>query len=171
MRRVEWPNMWNRLWSELPGPDRQASIDTELIESFLAVGRSTLKLEADRAANARTSWDTVYRSVTWVVRWAWLTVNYGTLKRSVSMKFSIAEGSQILDLVYSAWRCGLPTACLYVGRIAPKTAFRGFFQDSPRDALAGPEVHVQATMWAELFESSPASRRGIRFRSWIRFTS
>jgi len=87
------------------------------------------------------------------------------------MKFSYAEGKQILDLGCIRWMRIADALALTWRRIAPRDAFVAFSR-LPRGRTLWPRSTRAATLWANIILKVARRAAGhYRFRSWIAFTS
>jgi len=92
-----------------------------------------------------TSWDTVYRSVQWVVKWGLNRREFGNIEAIGVDEIAFRRGHKYLTLVYQvdAGRRRL----LYVAKDRTENSFRGFFQALPETTLKNLKF-ICSDMWS-----------------------
>ncbi|MEO1994541.1 MAG: ISL3 family transposase [Planctomycetaceae bacterium] len=91
-----------------------------------------------------TSWDTVYRSIRWVVRWGIANQDIGTVEAIGIDEIQYRRGHRYLTLVHQS-----DEGCrrlLYVARDRTEESLRGFFGTMPEATVQGLQ-YVCSDMW------------------------
>jgi len=92
------------------------------------------------------SWDTVYRSVEWVVRWGLVHRVIGNIEAIGVDEIAYRRGHKYLTLVYQ-----IDAGCrrlLYVARDRTEESLRGFFSTIPASAVEG-LMFICTDMWRQ----------------------
>lgn len=142
MRRVECPTC-GIVVERVPWTDgkHQSTLSYRI---FLAGWAKHLSWK-QTAAMLGTSWDTVYRSVTWVVRWGLVNRELRDIEAIGVDEIQYRRGHKYLTLVYQ-----VDADCrrlLYVAKDRTEDSFRGFFKILPETTLAGLK-YTCSDMWA-----------------------
>ena len=91
-----------------------------------------------------TSWDTVFSSIRWVVRWGIVNQEVGTVEAIGIDEIQYRRGHRYLTLVYQ-----IDANCrrlLYVARDRTEESLRGFFESMPDTTVQGLQ-YVCSDMW------------------------
>jgi transposase len=143
MRRVDCPHCGVKV-EKVPWADGKHR-STFSYRIFLATWARRLSWK-ETATIFRTSWDTVFRAVEWVVRWGLAHREAGDIEAIGVDEIAYRRGHKYLTLVYQ-----IDAGCrrlLYVARDRTEESLRGFFRTIPRQAVAGLRF-VCTDMWRQ----------------------
>lgn len=143
MRRVDCPRCGVTV-EEVPWADgKQRS--TYSFRIFLASWAKRLSWK-ETASIFRTSWDTVFRAVEWVVRWGVVHREIGDIEAVGVDEIAYRRGHKYLTLVYQ-----IDANCrrlLYVARDRTEESLRGFFSTIPKKSIEGLK-YICTDMWRQ----------------------
>lgn len=141
MRRVDCPDCGVRV-EKVPWADGKHQ-STFSYRVFLAAWAKRLSWK-ETAAIFGTSWDTVFRSVDWVVRWGLVHRKVGEIKAIGVDEIQYRRGHRYLTLVYQ-----IDADCrrlLYVAKDRTEQSLRGFFRCVPESSVKSLQF-VCTDMW------------------------
>ena len=141
MRRVDCPDC-GVVVERVPWSDGKHQT-TYSYRLFLASWAKRISWK-ETAAVFATSWDTVFRSVDWVVRWGLAHRQLQDIEAVGVDEIQYRRGHRYLTLVYQ-----IDADCkrlLYVAKDRTEESFRGFFQILPQETLLGVKF-VCSDMW------------------------
>jgi len=142
MRRVNCPDC-GVLVESVPwcnGKERT----TKSFRIFLSSWARSLSWQ-ETARRFGTSWDTVFRSIDWVVRWGLIHREFGEIEAIGVDEIAYRRGHKYLTLVYQ-----VDAGCrrlLYVSRDRTEKSFRGFFRILPESTLKSLKF-ICSDMWS-----------------------
>lgn len=142
MRRVNCPNC-GVVVESVPwcnGKERT----TKSFRVFLADWARSLSWQ-ETARRFGTSWDTVFRSIDWVVRWGLVHREFGEIEAIGVDEIAYRRGHKYLTLVYQ-----VDSGCrrlLYVSKDRTEKSFRGFFRILPKSTLSSLKF-ICSDMWS-----------------------
>ena len=126
----------------LPWADGKHHLTTAYMQFLATWARKLSWLEVSRSFH--TSWDHVYRSVEWVVRWGLEHRVLGPIKAFGVDEIAYSRGHKYLTLAYQI-EAGM-VRLLWVGKERTVKTFEGFFTMLGAEACAGIEF-VCSDMW------------------------
>ncbi|MDA8190340.1 MAG: ISL3 family transposase [Gammaproteobacteria bacterium] len=126
----------------LPWAEGKHHLTTAYMQFLATWARKLSWLEVSRSFH--TSWDQVYRSVEWMVRWGLEHRVLGSIKAIGADEIAYSRGHKYLTLVYQI-EAGM-VRLLWVGKERTVKTFEGFFTMLGQEACAGIEF-VCSDMW------------------------
>ncbi len=117
---------------------------TKSFRIFLSSWARSLSWQ-ETAIRFGTSWDTVYRSIRWIVQWGLVHREFGAIEAIGVDEIAYLRGHKYLTLVYQV--DGNCRRLLYVAKDRTEKSFRGFFQMLPDATVKGLKF-ICSDMWS-----------------------